>query len=1285
MAARFRVGASGAVWNLTSGWSASSGGAPGASVPVAGDNATFDVNSPASTIMNRAEACATVTITAAKTLACSGYSLTCSGAIIMTAGTLLGNASTVYCVGLAVSGSGKLGGVGNFITISNGGALSLTGAVVYEGVVSYIQTASATTWLCTGYHTWYAFTINSGVTVSHTTSATLVVHTLRLTLNGVIDTTVGGNNLELWGNTVSASVGVNADVVSSASTWVVFALANPGILSNSKTSAWSIGGECWFVDQRVLTGNFSSANILLYSYVANNVITWPAGTLQAARFRCYCDVASRNITLDCATNNPTMTISGDVDFHAGPQQSYNTYVSMGNGTWTVGGSWDHSLVTTFVANSSTLYMNGVSGTLTGASTKLLYNLTTSVINSCTVAGTTYASHTVTINGTVTIGSGLGFGVSGASSDLQVAGIGTITGAGNVAVNAGTLSQMDGAITVSGALRIYGAVTYVDPASYGCIIEFINVAAGVVTSLPAGGHTFTGLKLTHSSAGSMEVDLSAATVTLTGALTATNTGGGTLTLDGAAVLNTSGNVSFANITTYTRGTGTINLTGVSGPAIQVADFNGKSIENLVINNGVGVVNQFAAGSPSFSALSYTFTAGTVDNDTNNPSYVVEGPVSFASSPTAVYTKGTGSITYTGTGGGPYLIALGNQYVEAITVSTTTSTREFSGTFTTAGFTIVAGSAVDMSVYDPEYTVQGNISFADSTYTFGAGSITVDTTGTNTIDFGNNIVGNLVVTGSDTAVFSANGVSSFSFTASSTVTIDNSVNDPDWVIATTVQLASGVTWTRGAGTITLTGAGPLSHTIDFNGKVVEPITVSNAGVTKQFVSSVVTYGFTTSVTADVDMGTYNPNWEVRGNILLSNGTYSRGTGTLTVTTTGMNTIEFGNNPVDNLSFGGSNTAVVSANGVTAYGVATTSTVTVDNSVNDPDWNISGDIALGASATWTKGDGTITLTGAGSGTQTIDFGSQDIEDLVVDDSGAVKQITASFTADSLLVSAGTFDPNTKIIDTVGNTLFDTGGLVGDPIGSTFNVGGDFEARGTYLKASGAWFLNVTGTAAASDVDVRLSDASGGSTVYASSVDWGLNVNWVFSHAVYLGLVNKETGVGLEVYPTLVTENKLLLDPTSYSALVAIQSLYEVATTSTLVYRPCSQVVQTASGITTSLWATPDGGNSLIVKNTSSGSTTIDGNGETIESASTLTLMAGAAVSLLYDGSEWKVTSGGTLITPQLIMDPEAAAGVTPVDTDVSSWGDDTFGIVIGTGGRVFATWKNSTDVYYVELTNI
>jgi len=77
----------------------------------------------------------------------------------------------------------------------------------------------------------------------------------------------------------------------------------------------------------------------------------------------------------------------------------------------------------------------------------------------------------------------------------------------------------------------------------------------------------------------------------------------------------------------------------------------------------------------------------------------------------------------------------------------------------------------------------------------------------------------------------------------------------------------------------------------------------------------------------------------------------------------------------------------------------------------------------------------------------------------------------------------------------------------------------------------------------------------------------------------------------------------------------------------------------------------------------------------------LAAANAPLLSGGAAAAPVFGGMLIAPAVIT----AAGATPVNTDVSSWGNNTLGIVVGTGGRVFGAFKNATDVYYVELTAI
>lgn len=87
-------------------------------------------------------------------------------------------------------------------------------------------------------------------------------------------------------------------------------------------------------------------------------------------------------------------------------------------------------------------------------------------------------------------------------------------------------------------------------------------------------------------------------------------------------------------------------------------------------------------------------------------------------------------------------------------------------------------------------------------------------------------------------------------------------------------------------------------------------------------------------------------------------------------------------------------------------------------------------------------------------------------------------------------------------------------------------------------------------------------------------------------------------------------------------------------------------------------------------------NGSGDVAELA-----LAAANSPLLSGGASSTPAFGTLLFAPAVIT----AAGATPIDSDVSAWGNDTLGIVVGTGGRVYGAYKNATDVYYVELTSI
>ena len=90
------------------------------------------------------------------------------------------------------------------------------------------------------------------------------------------------------------------------------------------------------------------------------------------------------------------------------------------------------------------------------------------------------------------------------------------------------------------------------------------------------------------------------------------------------------------------------------------------------------------------------------------------------------------------------------------------------------------------------------------------------------------------------------------------------------------------------------------------------------------------------------------------------------------------------------------------------------------------------------------------------------------------------------------------------------------------------------------------------------------------------------------------------------------------------------EITTSSTLTKNTAEIYYQTTAGITTTLWAGPTTGDYVVVLNASGGDTTLDGDGEVITSATTLTLSAGERAELVYTGSRWRRLNTTSLAMP-------------------------------------------------------
>ena len=70
-----------------------------------------------------------------------------------------------------------------------------------------------------------------------------------------------------------------------------------------------------------------------------------------------------------------------------------------------------------------------------------------------------------------------------------------------------------------------------------------------------------------------------------------------------------------------------------------------------------------------------------------------------------------------------------------------------------------------------------------------------------------------------------------------------------------------------------------------------------------------------------------------------------------------------------------------------------------------------------------------------------------------------------------------------------------------------------------------------------------------------------------------------------------------------------------------------------------------------------------------------------LLSNGINSPPTFGAMKIAPAIVN----SAAADPADNEVNSWDTDTFGVVRTTNGKMFFTFKDIADVYYVEMNSI
>jgi hypothetical protein len=626
MADRYWVGGTGS-WSSTNtaNWSASSGGAGGASVPTASDNVFFDANSNTGTfgftvtMANSPRVCNDFTasgLDGTMTLAGASIGLTVSGSLTFQAtnftrsytGTTTFNATTtgktVTTNGVAFGGAVTFDGVGGGWTLGsaiNTGASSIT---VTNGT---FDTSSSGNYAVTGV----------GISSNNSNTRTINLNSSTITCSAVGTALSFGTITNLTFNAGTSQINLTSSSAGITSGGLTFYNVS---FTSAVATTLSITGANTF-NNLTFTGRTTvgiETVTLSANQTINGTLTLGAGT--AAAYRTFltssvigtprtltvnalaagaADIDFRDITVTGSAAPLTGTRFGDCKGNSGitfpaaktvyyRQTLSNSWGISGTGAWsaTSGGALD---ATQFPLAQDTAVFPAA--TYPGSGLTITINAN---YNIGTIDMSLRTSNTMTLATGSTTPQIYGNWINGTGTTLSGTGVMTFAGRGSQTITSAgkTFTQ---AITVNSPS---GSVTLQD--------NYVTSSAAVNT-LTAGTFDVNGFNVT------IPYFASSGTSTRTLAI-----GSGTWTTDGSNGINTAFDCSTSTNLTVT-GTGTINLT--SGFASKTFAGGDASYLGITINQGGGGDLRIS-GSNTFGGITNTvqpatilFTAGTTNTFSN----------------------------------------------------------------------------------------------------------------------------------------------------------------------------------------------------------------------------------------------------------------------------------------------------------------------------------------------------------------------------------------------------------------------------------------------------------------------------------------------------------------------------------------------------------------------------------------------------------------------------------------------------------------------------------------------
>ncbi|MDP3697527.1 MAG: hypothetical protein Q8R55_05945, partial [Candidatus Taylorbacteria bacterium] len=527
---------------------------------------------------------------------------------------------------------------------------------------------------------------------------------------------------------------------------------------------------------------------------------------------------SQNITLVGATNDPTVNITGDLDY-TGTAAGSETITS-GAGTWTVSGNVNFTDGTFTTEAGNTLIMDGSSKTLT-SNAQTLQNLTLSGTITLANAIHTAAGDFSMAGGTIT---------AGTSTVTMTGTANTLTGGGNTLnsltidpSSAGTITMQTSNLTVSGTLTITAS-------------DKFKIESGRTLTLSG-----TGTPLSVS--GTFEPD-DGSTVQYTGSTaTVTGTTFGALTLGGTGTYTLpsssptiKGNLVVTSGATVASGSATLLFR--AGASQSVTDNNGtkQNLGEIAVRASTSGDTTLTLGS-AIKIASATIDASQILN-ADGANTITISSISSPFTVNGTFQPRTGTVQYTGISAN----IAATKYNNLTLGGAGTYTLPSSGTTTLLGDLVVtSGATVASGSSTLFFREGGSQSVTDNNSTkqnLGEIAVQASTSGNTTLTLASDVrVASVTLDASQT--LNANG--------SNTLTITNA--DSGGGRPLTASGSFG-TFTPSTGTVVFTGNGATSiPVLDYNDLKIQP---SANSVTHTFLAGTASVSKTFTVGNGINTG-------------------------------------------------------------------------------------------------------------------------------------------------------------------------------------------------------------------------------------------------------------------------------------------------------------------------------------------------------------------------------------------------------------------------------------------------